>query len=49
MTFIWSNCAAPEITVKLDLLSHLSGQLGEGQLCDVDPPPVLLLVHPVMI
>lgn len=27
MTFMWSNCAVPEITVKLDLLSHLSGQL----------------------
>lgn len=48
MTFMWSNCAAPEITVKSDLLSHLSRQLGEGQLCDVDPPPVLLPVHPVM-
>lgn len=26
VAFMWSNCATPEITVKLDLLSHLSGQ-----------------------
>lgn len=48
MTFMWSNCTAPEMAVKLDLLCPLSGQLGEGQLCDVDPPPILLPVHPVM-
>ena len=30
------------------LLSHLPGQLGGGQLCHAMPPPVLLPVHPAV-